>query len=603
MEQAGDNALASYREVQGHEPGHVEASARMKRIKAVYLERARKELQAVLTIDPTDEVARSTLVQVIEAQETVPEISTLLAVAEEPSTSLEGASSDGLDTALGTILRSGLPVAAEVKEPSSEERAADQVVGLQVASTGELETMLAPMLQSGESVVATEEQSIDESDANTQLAQFQLPPPTTEGEPAARQLPKRLTYEYGYGSESDIEYRTDPDLNRRNPDDLFIITPELNGYVTYRPNDWLETTLELILEKDFDIKEERVVVLPDGELQFAEARRTSLFIDQAFVSFKNFAGPYEFTLGRRNFEDDRHWLYDTSLDVGLISRRGKFRFEATGGRELGFLPVDGFNSVVQDRINTWILFGEYRGIEHIKLAGYTILRDDRDRQEGKPLMIGLRSLGNPTERFSYWADIAALRGEDELSRDFSAEAIDIGGTYRFPGLPFNPNFTLGLAFGSGNDPNDNRNNEFRQTGLQSNETRYAGVSEFLIYGEALDPELSNLRIINVGLGFRPAPNFSVDFVYHDYRLDEIAEELRDSAVTALMNQDESRPSRDVGSGFDIVLGFRSLFGVRRLGLDVRAGWFFPGDAFLIDEGDDNFRSPNNGFSMVTKFWW
>ena len=73
-----------------------------------------------------------------------------------------------------------------------------------------------------------------------------------------------------------------------------------------------------------------------------------------------------------------------------------------------------------------------------------------------------------------------------------------------------------------------------------------------------------------------------------------------------MNQVDSQLSKDVGSGFDIVLGFRHLFGVRRLGLDLRAGWFFPGTAFLRNDGDEanpDIRDADDAFTLVAKIWW
>ena len=468
-------------------------------------------------------------------------------------------------------------------------------------------------LGSGPSVVWAEkkEQSIKERAADdligVEVAQFRVPKRGRKGESQATQLPKRLTYQYGISSESDITYRTNPDLNKRVKDDFLILTPELNANVTYRPTDWLEATLEMIFEKEIAVREEDRIVLPDGEIQFAEKKRFSLLIDQAFVTIKEFTAPFEFTIGRRNYEDERHWLYDTSMDIASISLKlGKFRAEAFMGREV-LVDLDLLRNEQRDRINTYILYVDYRGIEDTKLAAYTILRDDRDPLEGRPLLIGLRSQGMPSETFGYWSELAHMRGRDELSRDFSAYALDVGATYRFPDLPFNPNLTMGFAIATGDvNPNDNTNREFRQTGLQSNEAKFAGVSEFKIYGEALDPELSNLKIFTVGFGFRPAPNFSIDFVYHRYRLDEIAEEIRNSALTAQMNQVDTRLSKDLGTAFDIVLGFRNLFGVRRLGLDLRTGWFFPGKAFLRDEGDEgnpNIRDADKGFTIVAKFWW
>ena len=257
-----------------------------------------------------------------------------------------------------------------------------------------------------------------------------------------------------------------------------------------------------------------------------------------------------------------------------------------------------------DRINTIMMYTDFRGIEDITLAGYVIRRDDRDRQEGQPLTLGLRALGRPTMNFSFWAEFAYMLGEDELSREFSALAIDFGGTYRFRTLPMSPNFTLGFALATGDEnPNDTKNQEFRQTGLQSNEAKFAGVTEFLIYGEALDPELSNLLIFTAGAGFRPIGDISVDFIYHHYRFDEIAGEVRNSGLTAITNQDPAKLSKDVGDAIDVVVGFRSLFGVKRLGMDLRGGIFFPGKAFRNANSDGSFRKADTGASVVGKFWW
>lgn len=437
-----------------------------------------------------------------------------------------------------------------------------------------------------------------------QYTQFQLPQASPDGVTPPKPLVGRLIYEYSYGSQSDISYRRNPDLNNRVRDDFLILKPELNGMVTYRPTDWLETTLELIFEREFPVLEEDRIVLPDGEIAIAPDRNFSLIVDQAFVTIKDFTDPFEFTVGRRNFEDDRHWLYDTSLDgMVVLLKQNKIRAELSAGRE-SWYDLDLLTREKKSRNNTYMLYANYRGIEDIKLAGYTIFRDDRDGLEGQPLWFGLHSQGLVSDNFSYWTELSLLLGEDELSRDFSAYGVDLGGTYRFTDLPFNPNVTVGFAFGSGDgNPNSGTSNEFRQTGLQSNEAKFAGVSEFKVYGEALDPELSNLKILTAGLGFRPTYSVSVDFVYHHYWLDEFADELRNSAITAQMNQDTTQRSKDVGSAFDVVLGVRNLFGLRRLGMDLRAGLFFPSKAFRVEQDNGDFRSADKGISVLAKFWW
>ncbi len=438
--------------------------------------------------------------------------------------------------------------------------------------------------------------------APPRLPSFRVPKPSDE-----KQLMKRLTYEYAYGSESEASYRRDPDLNKRVRDNALILTPQLIGYFTYRPTDWLETSMEVLLEREIPLQEMERLTLPDGEIVVAQKRRYSLLVDQAYVTIKKVTDPFTVSFGRRNFEDDRHWLYDTSMDGAFVSLKwGKLRAQAIAGREVVW-DLDLIGNERHDRIETYILDMLYRGIEDIKLAAYSVYRNDRSNKEGQPLLMGVSALGMPTANFSFWSRLDYLYGEDETHRKFSAHAFDVGGTYRFRDLPFHPNITLGYAFATGDgNPNDRRNREFRQTGLHSNEAKFAGVVDFKVFGEAVDPELSNLGIVTAGLGFWPLSNVTVDLVYHHYRLDKIAEELRNSEITALMNQDETRRSRDVGNAFDIVVGVRQLFGIRRLGMDLRAGWFFPGDAFRIERGDPDdptFRRADKGIGITTKFWW
>jgi alginate production protein len=110
----------------------------------------------------------------------------------------------------------------------------------------------------------------------------------------------------------------------------------------------------------------------------------------------------------------------------------------------------------------------------------------------------------------------------------------------------------------------------------------------------------------VAFGFRPMPLLSVDLVYHRYRLHRIADTFRSSALTAEINQIDTHMSKDLGQALDVVIGIRRLFGFRRLGVDLRPGWFFPGKAFLQNDGTDArpiIHKARTGFSFVTKIWF
>lgn len=437
------------------------------------------------------------------------------------------------------------------------------------------------------------------------------PPPPAPVNPFALPTPgaqQRLTYQYAIGSESELLYRRDPDLNHGARDNSMILIPQVNGIVTWRPTDWLETTLEMNLEREIPIHEERRVVLPDGTVVTPQKRHTQAPVMQAFFTLRKPGGTFGFSAGRRNYEDDRHWLYDTSMDMfAVLMRYGAFRAEASAGREVWKdMDLSPESKQVKDRVNTYMLYGEYRGFETTRLAGYSIMRDDRELLEGRVILTGLRVLGLPAGPLSYWGDFAFTSGHDEINQRMRGYGVDVGATYRFNRLPLRPYVTLGYAMGSGdNDERDRINREFRQTGLQTNEARFGGVGMFKYYGEVMDPELSNIKLGTAGLGFRPASGVSVDLVYHHYRLHRILDENRNWALTALMNQVSGQDSKEVGNALDLVIGWRNVFGIRRLGVDLRMGWFVPGKAFLRNDGTrtrPNLRDGDDAAAVVMKIF-
>jgi alginate production protein len=437
----------------------------------------------------------------------------------------------------------------------------------------------------------------------TQLAQFQVPDSKPGLKPTAPS--PELTFQYAWGTDSEIVYRRNNDLNNAVRDNSTIAFPTIFALATYRPTRWLEATFEATFERPIPIKEEDRVPLPSGEVLLAQPYRASLLVDQAYVRIKDITGPFEFTVGRRNFEDARLWLYDAALDsVSARLNLGTLQTDFSIGRE-NWRDLDFISTAPRGNIDYYILHSEYRGIEDHRFAAYAITLRDSLRLEGEPFTAGVRAYGRPTDQINYWIDLAGVRGHDPARQKYRGWAFDVGATYRFTKVAMQPSFTLGYAFGSGDgNPNDAKNNEFRQTGLQSNEGRFGGVTQFKVYGETFDPELSNLRILTLGTGFRPKPNMFVDLVYHKYKLDKIGNDLRGSALTALVNQDDLQLSKRVGSEIDLIMGFRNLFGIRRFGFEVRAGVFFPDDAYRVEEGDPNnptFRKADKAVSVLAVF--
>jgi alginate production protein len=435
------------------------------------------------------------------------------------------------------------------------------------------------------------------------LAQFELPKSAGDGPSSVPvQQATRLSFAYSYGMESPFTYRRDNDFDSGVRDNSFVFKTKVFGSIIYRPTDWLTTTLEMKLGREYPIREENEIQLPNGDLKIAQKREPTLLVEQAIVTVRNVIAPFEINVGRRNYEDERHWLFDGSIDVASLSyRHENVRAEAMIGRDV-LWSMDLLRHAKKQPTEMMMLYGDYRGFDNSVVGGYLMRRNDLSGKEGKLIMFGLRASGKPTAAFSYWSEFALLRGSDESGNKFKASAFEVGGTYRFADLPFDPNVTLAYAYGSGDgNPDDGVNNEFRQTGLQSNEARYIGLAKFKTYGEMIDPELSNLKILTLGLGARATPGISVDLAYHRYQLNAIASEIRNWGLTAQMNTLSTAQSKDVGQELDLVVGFRGLFGVRRLGLDLRAGKFFPGQAFRRSDGADGVRGANPGVSVVAKF--
>ncbi|MGI9434627.1 MAG: alginate export family protein [Geminicoccaceae bacterium] len=428
-------------------------------------------------------------------------------------------------------------------------------------------------------------------------AQFAVPnkPPSrrTGQQQETPNLAKDLRLEYVFGTEAELEYLRDLDLQRDLKDNAMILAPTVFGSVTYRPTSWLETWLEVTAEKLIAIHEEDPVILPDGSQVPADKKPLSLLVDQAYARYKPPGEIYEVTVGRRNFEDQRLWLYDTALDgVILTLKPGDFNIETSVTRE-NAVDLDLTAPSPTSDTNNFIVYGDYRGIEDHRLAGYFILLDEPDEN---PQIFGGRSIGRPTDAFNYWTELAFARGRNSDGEPIDGHAYEAGATYRFLDLPLQPSLSLGYAFGSGDRyPDDGKDGAFRQTGLSSNEGRFGGVTQFVTYGEALAPELSNIHIFTAGFGFRPTPGMFVDFVYHHYDFDEFADSVRGSNLTADANQIPGLLSKEIGDELDIIVGFRDLFGIRGLGFETRAGVFFPGKAFQREDGG----SVVNGNSAIS----
>jgi len=373
-------------------------------------------------------------------------------------------------------------------------------------------------------------------------------------------------------------------------DSLLSISGELSFEADSKINRNLDSTknrdkVELVPEFELDF----LLAFPQGFILFAEVsledevtlengeKAVNEFEDQpqleeAFAQIPRFLFPENILrLGRQQFFESRRWLFDDRLDsIRFLIDLSPISFDFSLSTEWDFIS-----------------YASYQIAEKASISGYVIVRNQEPFGDEDQIWVGFRSIGTVKKKntnIKYWAEGAYVDGktlQKKGAQDINGFAIDLGGTFIFRKQPLKPGFTFGYAFGSGdNNPGDGVDHNFRQTGLQSNKSKFGGVSNFEYYGVALDPELSNLHIITAGFGVRPFIKASVDLVYHYYLQHKPSIMIRDFGIRA----NPTGLDRNLGQEIDLIVGYK---GIKNTKLRFKSGYFIPNRGFV--ENDNAFR--------------
>ena len=305
------------------------------------------------------------------------------------------------------------------------------------------------------------------------------------------------------------------------------------------------TDLQLI-EDEFDVGEEKTDV---------ELRR-------AYIHWRDFTEQhFDLQVGRQRFKDDREWIYDDNLDAFRVYYKpGKFSAELSVSSILIDLEDD------RDKTVNYVLYSQYEYDKKEMFALFGVVRQDRDGIDDT-YTFGASWRGRPlNNRNKIWIDNAVFIGRNRDKEWKQGYGVDAGFSKSFK-LPLRPNFTIASAFGS---------KDFRQTGLEDNNARFKGSTNFKYYGEVFDPELSNLFITTLGIGIKPHKKKSLDLVYHYF----YQVEKRDRLVSPDIEPDPTGESRDIGHEIDLILGASITEYVK---VAFVGGLFFPGSAFEEDD--------------------
>ena len=360
-----------------------------------------------------------------------------------------------------------------------------------------------------------------------------------------------------FGAQIEFEYKLgrNLDLDGSKDEDNSLLEPAVVAALSFDPNEHIQVFASLKFGGEFIFEDGRTL---DDKLV--------LELEQGYIFFKDyFENRFSFQIGRQQFDDEREWLYDAELDAvrAYIGHQG-FVAQLSISRG-GFVNRDFINRDAGDKTNNYVAYLSYFFNEDTNIAAYFLGRDDTTGENNSPKYVGFHSDGEATDTIDYWLELAYAFGE-EGANNISGLGFDLGFTYAFDLMP-EPSFTLGYAFGS---------EDFRQSGLQGNETDFNGVVDFLYYGELFEPNLSNLSIFTGGVGLNPTEDTSIDFIYHYYIQTKASEEIFESEIDA----DPDGINKSLGSEIDLVLGYEQQ--EEKIAFAVTFGYFIPGSAFPED---------------------
>ena len=184
---------------------------------------------------------------------------------------------------------------------------------------------------------------------------------------------------------------------------------------------------------------------------------------------------------------------------------------------------------------------------------------------------GLQGIVEPKgSAFRYWFHGSVLNGEErdpEGDIDLGGFSVNLGVNWS-PELPLDPTFTFAAAHASGGDQSD----RFRQTRLQSNDFALNDKTKFRYLGEVVDPELTNIQILTLGVGADLSKDWRADIALHSYRQVELEDNLRGTDIEfSPLGLDD-----DLGQAADLILAYQRK---NKLQIKGTAGVFIPGDAF------------------------
>lgn len=400
--------------------------------------------------------------------------------------------------------------------------------------------------------------------------------------------------------ETELRYREDLALGRRDDDDLrFSLNLQLE--LLYRLSSHSSFYVEIDPSYQADLYAE------DNDTK----SRERIKLGELWLYIGGFSNQrLSLQIGRQYFGDQREWWWDKQLDAVRIQYTdGTFSSQFAIGINPTTVSTENDRQAPEDEDITWLLTSadwQWAKKNHLEVfflsrfdhsvtptVGETLPEAQEDNEDAMVNWFGLRSHGrlktDNLGKLYYWLDSGIVYGREtlidfddigndqsqvdtRLERTINGWGLDIGITWDSK-LPYKPRLTLSYATGSGDsNPNDGIDRAYRQSGLQSNDDKFRGVNSFRYYGELLRPELANLTVKTIALGFPLLNDSSLELVYHHYTQSHATDKLRNSRLRT----DPQGTHRSLGSEFNIILGLEEW---QQLELELIAAQFNAGKAY------------------------
>lgn len=304
---------------------------------------------------------------------------------------------------------------------------------------------------------------------------------------------------------------------------------------------------------------------------------------ERFYLEQNFSDEtYRWRLGRQSIDDAMNTIIDEDLDgVRFTLDRGDVEFDVSLSQQ-DLVEASSFDRA-NEIANVYVTL-EFKPRKRTVWMPYVLYRDQLpfgQEPTQQTAWYGLQGIVQPSNNWRYWLHAAAQDGEensDDETRQLGGFMADIGLSLIIDN-DYKPTLTFGFAHGSGgSNQTENRDERFRQSGLHSNDFRLNNKNRFRYLGEVVDPEITNIQILTLGLGAEFGNQWEADLALHTYTQVELetGNRLRGSDLEFETNG----LSDDLGVAADFVVSFEPT---SNLNLQATAGVFEPGEAFNANQ--------------------